>query len=111
MITGGMRRPVEPSNPWTSLPQMPQAITFIATSPSPTHGVGTSLYARLLYCSSTKAIMPFFAAMFLGFHGFNLILTVNLGFILIGCAVHHLYIRRWTICLDGVAGSEDVTSV
>ena len=35
---GGMRRPVLPSIPCTSLPQMPQAMTRTSTSAAPTSG-------------------------------------------------------------------------
>ena len=31
MTSGGMRRPVEPSYPWMSLPQMPHAFTRTST--------------------------------------------------------------------------------
>ena len=38
-----MRRPVDPVNPWTSLPQIPQAATRIRTSPGPGCGTSTSV--------------------------------------------------------------------
>ena len=40
MTMGGRRRPVLPSIPWTSLPQMPHAWTFTSTSFGPTVGLG-----------------------------------------------------------------------
>ena len=39
---GGRRRPVLPSMPWTSLPQMPQAATLMRTSSGPQVGAGAS---------------------------------------------------------------------
>jgi len=42
MVIGGMRRPVLPSQPCTSLPQMPQPRTLTSTSPAPGTGASTS---------------------------------------------------------------------
>ena len=42
VLIGGIRRPVRPSRPWTSLPQMPQARTSMSTSSGPIEGSGTS---------------------------------------------------------------------
>ena len=42
MMSGGCLRPVLPSRPCTSLPQMPQASTFTRTSSGASSGRGTS---------------------------------------------------------------------
>ena len=67
MMTGGTRRPVLPSMPWTSEPQIPQAITFMSTSAGPISGSGTSVNVNRLYFSKTRAFMfvPPAAALFL----------------------------------------------
>src|ERR1700734_3782261 len=49
MTRGGMRRPVLPSKPWTSLPQMPQAATWMRTSSGEGSGFGVSVISRWLY--------------------------------------------------------------
>ena len=57
MTMGGRRRPVLPSIPWTSLPQMPQAWTFTSTSFGPTVGSGMSVTWNCLYSVRTRAFM------------------------------------------------------
>src|SRR5262245_61068065 len=52
---GGIRRPVEPSNPCTSLPQMPQARTCTSTSSGPTAGRSSDASSSFLYSVSTSA--------------------------------------------------------
>ncbi len=47
MIIGGFRRPLLPSMPCTSLPQMPQALTSIRTSFSPISGTVTMRHVAL----------------------------------------------------------------
>src|SRR5580658_7299446 len=49
-----MRRPVEPSIPCTSLPQMPQASTRTRTSPGPVVGSGISTISSWLYADSSN---------------------------------------------------------
>jgi hypothetical protein len=57
---GGILRPVLPSIPCTSLPQMPQARTRTSTSFAPVSGTGISVISSFMYCSSTIAfIVPF----------------------------------------------------
>src|SRR5258706_521153 len=57
MIIGGLRRPVLPSIPWTSLPQMPQAFTATSTSSGPGSGAGTSSNENCLYSLSNNAFI------------------------------------------------------
>src|SRR5262249_28745268 len=57
MIIGGRRRPVLPSIPWTSLPQMPQAFTATRTSSGPGSGAGTSSKENCLYSLSNNAFI------------------------------------------------------
>ena len=57
MMMGGTRRPLLPSKPWISLPQIPQAWTRISASSSPTSGSGMSVTLSFLYSSSNKAFM------------------------------------------------------
>ena len=53
MMIGGIRRPLDPSNPCTSLPQIPHESTRTRTSPGPTSGMGMSLISSRLYSVST----------------------------------------------------------
>src|SRR5688572_29964457 len=55
MMSGGRRRPVEPSQPWISLPQMPQARTRTNTSSSAGRGSGASTSSRQDGAVSNKA--------------------------------------------------------
>ena len=48
MMIGGCRRPVLPSMPWISLPQMPQAATRSRTSSAAISGRGQSWISRWL---------------------------------------------------------------
>jgi hypothetical protein len=57
MMRGGTRRPLEPSKPWMSLPQMPHALICTNTSCSPTSGSGMSVMLSLLYSSNSSAFM------------------------------------------------------
>src|SRR4051812_26458178 len=57
MMIGGRRRPVLPSMPWTSLPQMPQAFTEIRTSSGVGAGAGTSSQENFLYSLRMRAFM------------------------------------------------------
>src|SRR5256885_1483570 len=54
---GGRRRPVLPSIPWTSLPQMPQALTRMRTSRGPTVGSGKFWTSNSLYAVRTSAFI------------------------------------------------------
>src|SRR5258705_10816007 len=56
-MIGGLRRPVLPSIPWTSLPQMPQAFTDPSTSSGPASGAGTSSNENCLYALSNNAFI------------------------------------------------------
>jgi hypothetical protein len=59
MTIGGILLPDDPSYPWTSLPQIPQAPTRISTSPAPAAGMGTSAISSDLYFDSNNAfILP-----------------------------------------------------
>jgi hypothetical protein len=57
ITSGGMRRPDDPSNPWTSLPQIPHASTRTRTSCSPGSGLGRSAMASFPYSSSNSDFM------------------------------------------------------
>jgi hypothetical protein len=57
MMMGGMRRPVLPSKPWTSLPQMPHASTRMRTSSGPGRGIGTSTISKRPYSDNNKAFI------------------------------------------------------
>src|SRR5215468_2461074 len=57
MIIGGRRRPVLPSIPCTSLPQIPHAFTATSTSCGCTSGSGTSSKLNFLYSFRTSAFM------------------------------------------------------
>src|SRR5580700_8694163 len=57
ITSGGMRRPVEPSNPCTSLPQMPQARTRISTSPGPISGSGIGANSSFMYSVNSSAFI------------------------------------------------------
>jgi len=59
IIIGGRRRPVEPSIPCTSLPQIPHALTPIKTSSAPQTGESTSRCTNDPYSSRTKAFIIF----------------------------------------------------
>src|SRR5271163_1180339 len=59
MTMGGMRRPDDPSYPWTSLPQMPHAATRTRTSPGPGAGSGKSAISKCLYRESRRAFMRY----------------------------------------------------
>ena len=50
-------RPVEPSMPWTSLPQIPHARTLTRASPGPREGTGASSRTSRPYSLSTRAFM------------------------------------------------------
>src|ERR1700753_901771 len=56
---GGIRRPVLPSKPCTSLPQMPQALMRISNSSSAGCGTGRSCNSRCLYSERTSAFMQY----------------------------------------------------
>ena len=58
---GGIRLPLLPSIPCTSLPQIPQALTWINTSSSAISGSGTSSYTNLLYSFRTNAFIANFS--------------------------------------------------
>src|ERR1051326_9558123 len=57
IMIGGRRRPVLPSRPCTSLPQIPHALTATSTSSAAGDGAGTSSSTSLLYSLRTKAFM------------------------------------------------------
>ena len=57
MMTGGMRRPEEPSKPWTSLPQIPHECTRIRTSLGVIAGAGSSWSTKDLYSLRTRAFI------------------------------------------------------
>ena len=49
ITSGGIRRPVDPSRPWTSLPQIPQARTRISTSSGPISGSSIWTISNFMY--------------------------------------------------------------
>ena len=57
ITSGGIRRPVFPSSPWTSLPQIPQARTRTSTSSGPIAGTGISTISSCMYCVSKSAFI------------------------------------------------------
>ncbi len=63
MMIGGWRRPVLPSMPCTSLPQIPQAATRTSTSSGPISGTGQSCSSRQLYRVSTRACIVYSSGM------------------------------------------------
>ena len=59
ITSGGIRRPVEPSYPCTSLPQMPQARTLTSTSSGPTVGRSSDVSSSLRYSVSSSACISY----------------------------------------------------
>src|SRR6266852_4796943 len=59
MTKGGILRPVDPSMPCTSLPQIPHAPTRISTSPGPISGCGRSATSSSMYCFSKSPFMMY----------------------------------------------------
>src|SRR5580658_417140 len=57
ITNGGMRRPVDPSSPCTSLPQMPHARTRISTSSGPISGSGIGAISSFMYSVSSRAFI------------------------------------------------------
>src|SRR5271157_1334851 len=58
ITSGGIRRPVLPSKPCTSLPQMPQARTLTRTSSGPREGSGIDVNSRRMYSVNRSAFIP-----------------------------------------------------
>src|SRR5687768_12293459 len=57
ITSGGIRRPVDPSYPWMSLPHTPHARTRTSTSSSPISGVGISTTDSFRYSDIRSALI------------------------------------------------------
>src|SRR5688500_20170419 len=76
ITSGGMRLPVEPSYPWVSLPQMPQALPRTGTSSAAISGGGMATTFNFLYAEGKSAFIVDVGSVF-GLMGYSVNLIVH----------------------------------